>query len=347
MEKLSVVIPVYNTYKYLRQCLDSIVNQTYKNLEIIIVNDASPYKEDDEICIEYAEKDERIIYIKHDINKGQGGARNTGIKNATGKYITFVDSDDFLIQEDIYEFTINKFNKNKKIDVVGFNVYFYYDETNSYEEIPYMNVNLYYLKPSKMEIYKVTDIVWHKVYKTDSIKKYNLWFKENFLYEDTDFTIKYIALVNPTYQFLNKFGYGYRQRKSSVSHTKCSDKERIKSLCSIYRDIENIGKIKEYNNYFLGFIKRYYEDVERDTNVYFYELEYLTSKIFKNLQEDEVTLDIFSLFLKNEDVRKCYDKNILKYKPYKYKLVTPNIVIYKIKKEISLIIKKIKKIKNI
>ena len=96
MEKLSVIVPVYNVYPYLRECLDSIINQSYKNLEIIIVNDASPYIEDDEICKEYASKDERIIYIKHEENKKQGGARNTGIKAATGKYITFVDSDYYL-----------------------------------------------------------------------------------------------------------------------------------------------------------------------------------------------------------------------------------------------------------
>ena len=174
MEKLSVIVPVYNVYPYLRQCLDSIINQTYKNLEIIVVNDASPYSEDDEICKEYAEKDNRIIYIKHEENKSQGGARNTGIKAATGKYITFVDSDDFLIKENIYEQVINTFNKNKKLDVVGFNVNIYYDETNTYEAISYMNGNLYYLKPVKMEIYRVSDIEWYKVYKTENIAIYKI-----------------------------------------------------------------------------------------------------------------------------------------------------------------------------
>ncbi len=77
MEKLSVVVPVYNVYPYLRECLNSIINQTYKNLEIIIVNDASPYKEDDEICREYASKDERIKYIVHEENKEIGaGAKH-------------------------------------------------------------------------------------------------------------------------------------------------------------------------------------------------------------------------------------------------------------------------------
>ncbi len=192
MEKLSVIVPVYNTYPYLRQCLESIINQTYKNLEIIVVNDASPYIEDDEICKEYASIDERIIYIKHEENKRQGGARNTGIKVATGKYITFIDSDDFLIKENIYELVVNTFKNNKKLDVVGFNVNYYYDETNMYEAMSYVDVNKIYKKPKLLKITNMSDIIWHKVFILNSIKDNNIYFKENFLYEDTDFMIKYI-----------------------------------------------------------------------------------------------------------------------------------------------------------
>ena len=85
MEKLSVVVPVYNVYPYLRECLNSIINQTYKNLEIIIVNDASPYKEDDEICREYASKDERIKYIVHEENKEIGGGAKHWFKKCHRK----------------------------------------------------------------------------------------------------------------------------------------------------------------------------------------------------------------------------------------------------------------------
>lgn len=120
MAKLSVIVPVYNTYPYLRECLDSIINQTHKNLEIIIVNDASPYEEDDIICKEYAEKDNRIIYIKHIENKGAGGAKQTGIDNATGEYITFVDSDDYLLDKQLYNIILKKFTNN--IDIVSFKI---------------------------------------------------------------------------------------------------------------------------------------------------------------------------------------------------------------------------------
>ncbi len=92
MEKISIIVPVYNVEKYLRNCLDSIINQTYTNLEIILVDDGSP-DGSGKICDEYALKDGRIK-IFHNKNMGLSGARNFGIDNATGEYITFVDSDD-------------------------------------------------------------------------------------------------------------------------------------------------------------------------------------------------------------------------------------------------------------
>ena len=91
---ISIIVPIYRVEEYLDKCLSSIINQTYKNLEIILVNDGS---DDNSIKIakKYAKKDERIKIIEED-NKGLSCARNTGINASTGKYITFVDSDDFI-----------------------------------------------------------------------------------------------------------------------------------------------------------------------------------------------------------------------------------------------------------
>lgn len=99
-QKLTVVIPIYNVEPYLRQCLDSVVNQTYKNLEIILVDDGSP-DNCGAICDEYAANDDRIIVI-HKENGGLSAARNDGIRKATGEWITFVDSDDWC-ELDYYE----------------------------------------------------------------------------------------------------------------------------------------------------------------------------------------------------------------------------------------------------
>ena len=94
LPKVSVVIPVYNVEKYLDRCIDSVVNQTYRNIEIILVDDGSP-DGCPKKCDEWSEKDSRIKVI-HKENQGLGMARNTGIDNATGEYIFFFDSDDFV-----------------------------------------------------------------------------------------------------------------------------------------------------------------------------------------------------------------------------------------------------------
>lgn len=91
---LSIIIPIYNVEKYLKQCIDSVRNQTYQNLEIILVDDGAS-DDSGAICDEYASTDRRIKVI-HKINAGQAEARNTGLEVATGDYITFVDSDDWL-----------------------------------------------------------------------------------------------------------------------------------------------------------------------------------------------------------------------------------------------------------
>ena len=103
MEKLnalvSIIVPVYGTEAYLSACIDSILNQSYKNIQIILVDDKSPDK-CPEICDDYAKKDSRIIVV-HQENKGVSGARNTGLLHATGDYIMFFDCDDELYHDSV------------------------------------------------------------------------------------------------------------------------------------------------------------------------------------------------------------------------------------------------------
>jgi glycosyltransferase involved in cell wall biosynthesis len=109
--KISVIIPVYNVENYIRECLNSIVNQTIgiENIEVIVVNDCTPDNSMD-IVEEYAEKYSSIKIIEHEINQGLGPARNTGLKHATAEYISFIDSDDF-ISENTYEICLYKFER--------------------------------------------------------------------------------------------------------------------------------------------------------------------------------------------------------------------------------------------
>ena len=95
MPKISVIVPVYNVEKYLSECLDSIINQTFPDFEIICVNDCSTDKSGN-ILEDYSRKDNRIKIFYHQFNQGLGAARNTGLKNAHGKYVQFLDSDDYF-----------------------------------------------------------------------------------------------------------------------------------------------------------------------------------------------------------------------------------------------------------
>ena len=99
--KISVIVPIYKVEKYLRRCIDSIINQTFKNIEIILVNDGSP-DNCPKICEEYKNKDNRIIIINQE-NQGLSVARNSGIRIARGQYLVFIDSDDY-IEEDMIEY---------------------------------------------------------------------------------------------------------------------------------------------------------------------------------------------------------------------------------------------------
>lgn len=122
--KVSIIIPVYNAGKYLYQCLDSIVNQTYENLEIIIVDDGST-DDSSKICDKYAQNDSRIKVV-HKENEGVSKARNTGIEMATGDYYYFPDSDDY-IETDTIDYLI-KLIQLKKCEVVNFEYYITYSD---------------------------------------------------------------------------------------------------------------------------------------------------------------------------------------------------------------------------
>lgn len=115
-ELISVIVPVYKVEKYIHKCVDSIINQTYKNLEIILVDDGSP-DECGKICDEYAEKDNRIIVI-HQKNSGQCVARNMGLKKMSGEYVAFVDSDDYLEKD--YLQKMREGIQDKQMAISGF-----------------------------------------------------------------------------------------------------------------------------------------------------------------------------------------------------------------------------------
>lgn len=114
---ISVIVPVYKTAKYIPQCLNSILTQTYEDLEVIVINDASPDNSLD-IVRRYAAKDSRIKIIDKKVNEGVDRARFSGLKIAKGEWVAFVDSDDWLIKKDIFLNVINCVHKMIDIEVI-------------------------------------------------------------------------------------------------------------------------------------------------------------------------------------------------------------------------------------
>ena len=130
---ISVIVPVYNVEQYLRQCIDSILNQTYQEIEVLLINDGST-DASDEICREYAERDSRIRYFVKE-NGGLSDARNYALDRAEGEYVTFVDSDDFLMEQALEKLYATSLLGESDL-VVGFFCYF---------EKPYFQLSLNYL----------------------------------------------------------------------------------------------------------------------------------------------------------------------------------------------------------
>ncbi len=188
--KVSIIIPTYNTEQYLRQCLDSVINQTFKDIEIIIVNDNSTDGSYN-IIKEYAKKDDRLIIINLTQTKEQGNARNEGLKIAKGEYITFVDSDDW-VRNDFVEILYNEIKKND-LDIVSASQYFYDNLQKKVVNIKTVPAKV--LNKSNIETLLIPKgdffiiPVWQKIYRKqfldDNKIKFKLcWHEDNiFLFE--------------------------------------------------------------------------------------------------------------------------------------------------------------------
>ena len=219
-EKITVIVPVYNVEHYLDKCLDSLINQTYKNLEIIVINDGST-DNSGAICQEYARKDNRIIYIKKE-NGGQSEARNMGLDRMTGSYVTFVDSDDW-VELDYVETLYKKITEYQADIAVGnyysFNqpegMYYFHIFGDSYYEKVYDNVSIFENLYESKEMKNIAFIsVWGKLYKASLFK--DLCFDKDRLREDCYLNQKIYLLAERTV-YLNKGLYAYRQREGSSS----------------------------------------------------------------------------------------------------------------------------------
>ncbi|WP_010237898.1 glycosyltransferase [Clostridium arbusti] len=211
MKIISIIVPIYNVEQYLSRCLDSIISQTYTNLEIILVDDGST---DDSwsICKKYAKIDKRIVLIKQE-NKGVSSARNEGIRIATGEYIAFVDSDDY-IDNDMYEILYNLMNENNNIDLAICETV--KDNIKSKSDISILNRNETLKALFNMKSFR--GYIFNKLFRKSIIEKNNLTFnKDIYICEDLLFCFNYVLNIrNAIYSMEQK--YFYIERDDSAIH---------------------------------------------------------------------------------------------------------------------------------
>lgn len=209
---VSVIVPMYNVEKYVGRCLESIRNQTFKDFEVIMINDGSP-DNSAQIALEYAEKDSRFILINQE-NKGISGTRNVGIETAKGEYICFVDSDDFCLN-DYIEKLYNAANENNA-DISCCVFSFYDEKTGKSKTVKAKNVNKGIYSAHKATAMLVKDnklraYLWNKMWRRELFIKNNIRFPSMNCFEDTvtapklmHFANKFVAIDDCCYYYVTR-----------------------------------------------------------------------------------------------------------------------------------------------
>lgn len=266
MTKLSIIVPVYNVEKYLPKCLESLTNQTLKDIEIICVNDGSM---DNSLAIlkEFASKDSRIKIIDNQ-HQGVAKTRNTGIEQATGEYIGFVDSDDFIDIDFFEKLYTSATENNSDIAIASilkhkkfFNIY---NAKYTKEETAITIQDKIKLCGDKKHFFFYA---WNKIYKSSLIKNNNIEFSEGQIYEDVMFAIRALYYSNKIIS-VSKTKYHYVEHENSLTKYKDKTGGKEQDLVKAYSELQEFCnskniEIPERLNYYakknFGFIFNLYE----------------------------------------------------------------------------------------
>lgn len=245
--KISFIIPVYNIQNYIKECVDSILSQTYSNFEVIIVDDGST-DNSPKICDEFANFDRRVKVL-HKQNGGLSDARNEGVKLAKGEYIIFVDGDDFWIGNNSLERLIEILNKYPECDFLGFNCSHYYSESNAYVKNTPYDISLSNPIDKNTVLYKLVSSgtfpmsACLKVISLEFINKSNLNFIKGIKSEDIPWFIDVLDKCNKCI-FVNEYIYAYRKNVPN-SITSSFGLSNFQDLYNII--IQEINRIEKRN----------------------------------------------------------------------------------------------------
>ena len=330
MPKVSVLVPIFNVEKYLRECLLSLVNQTLQDIEIICINDGSTDSSLD-IINEFALKDERVKIINKE-NSGYGASMNRGLAIATGEYIGILESDDFTDKK-MFEELYNT-AKEKSAEIVVSDFYCYWTDsqrikkanrTSRYKLNKVINVQKFpYLLRNKTTI-------WSAIYKRDLLQKYDIHFLETpgASYQDTSFRIKTLASANSVVVLRNAY-VKYRQDNANSS---VKSKGKVFVIPDEYHEIEQFmdkyPEIKKYaidevlinkwhgyiwnlgridNEFVDGFLELYYQEFKKA-----YDENILSNYFYRNIGKSKVKLllenkEEFCYFVRNIKGKSIFKK---------------------------------------
>lgn len=233
MPKLSLIIPVYNVENYIEKCLDSVVNQTIDDMEIIIVNDGSKDKSKEKINKYLQKYKEKIKYLEKE-NGGLSSARNFGIPHATGEYIAFLDSDDY-VEPKMYE---EMYNLAKKEDADMVECDFIWEYPNKSKE----DIGEIYNSKKEM-IEKARVVAWNKLIKREIIETSKAMFPLGLRYEDVEFFYKLVPYLNKV-SFIKQGYIHYVQRENSIINNQNS---RTKEIFTV---LDNVIKYYKENDFY-------------------------------------------------------------------------------------------------
>ena len=309
--KLSVIIPVYNAEKYIDKCLNSIINQSLKDIEIICIDDCSTDNSLD-VLYKFAAHDERIKIITLNENHGQGFVRNIGIKQAKGEYLSFIDADDW-IELDTFESTYSH-AKNNNLDVVIFKLINYNSDSEEFYETDYYNIN--FLENQK-EIFNYKDLLnkffsiplgpVNKIYKTAILKENDIYFPQEYsMFEDNPFFYDVFLAANKI-SFIPHHFYYRRVHNDSLMQNR---NECMFDIVPVLDDVMSIflkyNIFEEFDhilfNHKISIIKMWYEKLDIKYKVDFYKVikeNFEKNKYINNILVESKLNDININFYKS------------------------------------------------
>ena len=302
--KFSVIVPIYKVEKYLNKCIESILNQSYKNFELILVDDGSP-DNCPQICDNFAKEDKRIVVI-HKKNEGLVAARNTGLKYANGDYICYVDGDDW-INENLLECACNKAINKYNPDMVIYNAVKVFED--KIEDIPKgLEEGIYYKKELQKKVYPymmydnrkdfctglIFPVAWNKIYKSELIKNHYCKDTRIRMGEDNAFVFECIYYSNSIF-FCDDKLYYYNQLNSGSMTNSYDDKrfennkiliDYIESNLKDKSDILNI-QINAFKVYWL--IMAIFHEIKCN-RPFFESIKYIKKSMKENKTLDNISI---------------------------------------------------------